>query len=582
MVDRTTTVSTDAVLSDDLVRELRRAFFNGDVDRADRIVREANLYLAGSTNPEQGVKSGNLLEELTSGIDAMVRGDHQVGLNQLREVIAVEVLPRPLQWTALIWMAWAAKTTGNLHLAEAAARQARDLIWGQEPDPFALGHTLALLGELEGLSGKTEEARDHLEEAEILFEQQQDQRGCAQALLAQARLLHREGQDEQATARAERAWDMDPSWTEPSIFLMHRAIAGEDIGAAEAFLARAERQLPRHPDLERERLLLDLVRFGNVPRWVAAHFLHLREALPGQDVINELENLMLYSPGFLQLREELAWKLLKLGRRDEAHTQFEQLSRRLIPATMRQSVQLGLGLLASLSHRHREPGARLRAVVSSVSGVDGPDKEEGQTVRDLEVPDGATRDMRPFGVPEPTAEPGSMVADPPLWEGTLPIGSRSMLSGEIGSKGLDDVLVELARDARSGTLIVSGAGGVGALSFRTGRIVAAASPQCPNIGRLLFERGVISLDDLRRAGEVQQQETPNRLLGGILVREGLVTPEQLSEVLREQMTGAVRELLSWSAGKYEFSPEMILSKESQEMEVELTISGLFEHIDRSR
>jgi hypothetical protein len=106
--------------------------------------------------------------------------------------------------------------------------------------------------------------------------------------------------------------------------------------------------------------------------------------------------------------------------------------------------------------------------------------------------------------------------------------------------------------------------------MRRGMITGAASPKCTNLGSMLIARGALSEEQLKSAAELQRANSPDRLLGSILVEKGLVEKEKLEEVLVGQIKGALLEMVAWTSGRFAFEPDRRnQTGDSSEINVEL-------------
>ena len=564
---------------------------NPDVDQLEAAYRRLRESLVGgdlTLSEDEGERLGKLLEELgggtlegvrrseshavaldrvISGIQAIIDGESSKGIARLLRVTDDLGVHASLRWAALVWITWAAKELGAVPLAMETATGARDL--AHTMDMRASATTLGLLGEVEALAGEITTALEHLVQAEELYDSLEDTLGRASVLLLQARLLEEGGRDGYALAKAQEALEVAPEWHGPAIFLAQHALRQGDIAQARTMLegARAKDATPRQPEIDRELEMISMVENGEVPHWVMSRYIELRDALPSHEVASELERLMLYTPGFLQLRDALAWKLLKLGRTDEALINFEVLSRRELPPDLRSSVLTGMGLLASISQRHRQAGARTQAAVAAVP-ANLRTALDHRTTETLE--EETTANIR-----RPPSSTSSTVRNhPPAWEVQQLIARKAVYSGDLTVFPPVEVLAMLCRSRRTGSLVMSSALGIGSVFMRQGLLTGAASPDNPNIGQLLKRQGVITDEHLKQASATQAGATPNRLLGEILISDGLVSKEQLRQALREQLITAMRDLLTWDTGTFAFSPELVGGAPVAQVEVAVELGFL--------
>jgi tetratricopeptide (TPR) repeat protein len=512
------------------------------------------------------------LSRVISGIQAIIDGESSKGIARLLRVTDDLAVHASLRWAALVWITWAAKELGAVPLAMETASGARDL--AHTMDMRASATTLGLLGEVEALAGEVNQALEYLVQAEELYQSLEDPAGRASVLLLQARLLEEAGRDGYALAKAREALSVAPGWSGPAIFLAQHSLRQGDIGHARELLEDAldREATPRQPEVERELEMIAMVEQGQVPHWVMSRYIELRDAPPSHEVASELERLMLYTPSFLQLRDALAWKLLKLGRTDEALINFEVLSRRDLPKDLRSSVLTGMGMLASISQRHRQAGARTQAAVEAV-----PDYlRTAQDNRTTDTLDGEQETTANLKRPQTSNTNRNL---PPAWEVQQLIAQKAVYSGDLTVFPPVEVLVMLCRSRRTGSLVMSSSAGIGAVFMRQGRLTGAASPDNPNIGGLLKRQGLITDVHLKRASATQAVGTPNKLLGEILLTEGLITPDELQEALIQQVITAIGDLITWDDGTFAFSPEVVGGAPVAKVEVALKLAFVLRELD---
>src|SRR5690606_2375666 len=108
----------------------------------------------------------------------------------------------------------------------------------------------------------------------------------------------------------------------------------------------------------------------------------------------------------------------------------------------------------------------------------------------------------------------------------------------------------------------------GQIFFERGRITYATIVNRPDrLGDLLVRDGVISHDELAEAVR-RQAENPDKKLGEWLVELGRITREQLERYIRIQVEEAVYSLFTWSRGSFYFE----VDQEPEDTEVRLAIN----------
>ena len=151
------------------------------------------------------------------------------------------------------------------------------------------------------------------------------------------------------------------------------------------------------------------------------------------------------------------------------------------------------------------------------------------------------------------------------------------LEGTLRVFSLTDIFQVLGLQRKSGVLTVEGEDDTVTISFLGGQVVSAESGarRLENrIGKLLVRAGRLEEADLARILEVQK-ETQQRL-GFLLIRERLVTPEDLREALRLQIFRIVFSAFRWTDGRFRFSQEGAIDYDADHMSPVPTESILME------
>ncbi|UCE26591.1 MAG: DUF4388 domain-containing protein [Candidatus Coatesbacteria bacterium] len=129
-----------------------------------------------------------------------------------------------------------------------------------------------------------------------------------------------------------------------------------------------------------------------------------------------------------------------------------------------------------------------------------------------------------------------------------------LLKGNLADEQLVDVLQFIHAGKRSGSLTVASEKRRGVVVFRDGDIVMATVEGTEDtLGGMLAERGIVGADDVARAVEAQRGPMAGVPLGQILVRMGLITNEELKQILEDRIRNVIYELIPWTDGEYVFS-----------------------------
>jgi hypothetical protein len=132
-------------------------------------------------------------------------------------------------------------------------------------------------------------------------------------------------------------------------------------------------------------------------------------------------------------------------------------------------------------------------------------------------------------------------------------GEDAVFSGRLSSFTLPDLLEFLRSGRRTGLLVCSCAAGVGALRFRDGQIVGAASPGTPGLAEALSGSRGVSLEALRELRGMNGGELPDDALAERIVERGLSDEGTVLEALSQLVWAAIRELIGWRDGEFAFN-----------------------------
>ncbi len=130
------------------------------------------------------------------------------------------------------------------------------------------------------------------------------------------------------------------------------------------------------------------------------------------------------------------------------------------------------------------------------------------------------------------------------------------LEGFLQEFGLADILQLIYFQKKTGVLKIEGKDNRIMLNIVNGNITGLESEKRTEedrLGRILVKKGLIMLDDLNTALELQKQE--NARLANILYKKGLVPKETLIETIQHQITDTIALIFTWDEGRYEFIPQ---------------------------
>ena len=126
------------------------------------------------------------------------------------------------------------------------------------------------------------------------------------------------------------------------------------------------------------------------------------------------------------------------------------------------------------------------------------------------------------------------------------------LVGRLEDLALPDIFQIISLSKKTGTLLVRSRRGMGMVVFKDGQVVQAASDSTrDSLGNILVSQGMVTQDVLSDA-LTQQATSPGSPLGHILVDMGAVPLPTLETVVRKQIEEIVYELLAWEEGFFNF------------------------------
>lgn len=160
------------------------------------------------------------------------------------------------------------------------------------------------------------------------------------------------------------------------------------------------------------------------------------------------------------------------------------------------------------------------------------------------------------------------------------ISGESALAGNLRTMVLDDVLLWVATRRKTGTLHVRRLSTRKRIVFKDG-VVHSSSSNDPRetLGQFLVRDGLISEEQLFKA--LLQQEESGSLLGILLVSDGLLTPEQLKRTLRAKAEQIIYELFLWDEGSFVFQEGLLPRHVPMNLETD-TLAVVREGIQRRK
>src|SRR2546430_10373135 len=136
------------------------------------------------------------------------------------------------------------------------------------------------------------------------------------------------------------------------------------------------------------------------------------------------------------------------------------------------------------------------------------------------------------------------------------------LEGTLKDFSLADIFQLIGLQRKTGVLTLRSKDDTVTVTFVDGKVVGAdsLSHRLENrLGHVLIKSGLLTPDQLNRALEIQK-ETLQRL-GFILTHYGIISAEALKHAIQLQLMQIVYRLFRWKDGDYHFSQETTRSEE---------------------
>jgi DNA-binding response OmpR family regulator len=127
-----------------------------------------------------------------------------------------------------------------------------------------------------------------------------------------------------------------------------------------------------------------------------------------------------------------------------------------------------------------------------------------------------------------------------------------VLSGSLGPIPIGAVLQLLQLEAQTGILVIRNATSELSIAMRGGLVDLVQSRNASSefrLGRFFIEEGLVTVEQLE---DLVTEAKGGKLLGDLLVESGRVSHDQLRDALTKQSSELIYELLRWSAGRFEF------------------------------
>ena len=129
------------------------------------------------------------------------------------------------------------------------------------------------------------------------------------------------------------------------------------------------------------------------------------------------------------------------------------------------------------------------------------------------------------------------------------------IKGSLKEASLADVCQLLALGLKTGCLSVTDRSNFGQIYFDEGRVIyARIVNRRDRLGDLMVRDGLISNDQLMQVIDMQR-ERPDRRLGELLVESGFISPSALELYIKVQIEEAIYYLFTWTRGSFYFEAD---------------------------
>lgn len=124
-----------------------------------------------------------------------------------------------------------------------------------------------------------------------------------------------------------------------------------------------------------------------------------------------------------------------------------------------------------------------------------------------------------------------------------------MIRAKIGEIELGDLLRTLESNDKSAIISINCSSVKGRIHLRDGKMAYAQTIPGPHLGEYLVRFEYITLEQIQKLVREQERENPGTPLGYMALSDGLITEEELNDVLHAQILDALATLLSQREGE---------------------------------
>ncbi len=155
---------------------------------------------------------------------------------------------------------------------------------------------------------------------------------------------------------------------------------------------------------------------------------------------------------------------------------------------------------------------------------------------------------------------------------------ESEICGRLQDMSVREVLKLLCLSRRTGTLHLSEGSESGRVDFHRGTILRAyTSSRFSNLGEVLVRVGIVTPEQIDEALRQQASASERLPLGRLLIQFGSATPQDVASAMRIQVEEVVQHMVGWRSGEYWFE----IGSTPVEMEITQDVMGILLEVNLS-
>lgn len=127
---------------------------------------------------------------------------------------------------------------------------------------------------------------------------------------------------------------------------------------------------------------------------------------------------------------------------------------------------------------------------------------------------------------------------------------RMDIKGNLGSISFSSILQILSSENKTGILQLSHGDKISAICFKEGQVIAASSNYGQQLGQILFNKGLVSLEKLQKV--LDHAKLSGKRLGETLLDMDYISQDALKSVIRAQINETIQGLVLWEEGVFQY------------------------------